>query len=108
MFLFLLVMSDQDEDKQFHGPHYLEDFDFYPYNMEEFALLDQAAQLQYALDLKRDFKTKIDRLKRISFNEHQKKWKINDLYEWYYIHDGAACIITTHIFNYPVKLNGMH
>ncbi len=55
--------------RNFLGPHYLEDFDFFPYNTEEFALLDQAAQLQYALDLKREFKTKIDSLKRRTFNE---------------------------------------
>ncbi len=101
-------VHDNSEDEMFLGPHYLEDFDFYPYNTEEFVLLDQAAQLQYALDLKRDFKCKIDSLKKCAFNKLQKKWELNDLYEWYYIHDGAARIITTHIFSCPVKLNGMH
>ncbi len=44
----LVLLSEMDEyddaeDDQFLGPHYLEDFDFFPYNTTEFAMLDEAA-----------------------------------------------------------------
>ncbi len=43
-------MSD-DNDETFLGLSYLEDYDLFPYNTENFAQCDPAVQLQWCLDL---------------------------------------------------------
>ena len=109
-FVLLLVMDDNhsgsEDDDVFLGPNYLEDYDLYPYNTQNFSELDVAVQLQWCEELQSDVLAQIGRWKKRSFNAQQKKRKITDLYELYYIHVGAGCRIREAVLNPPVCFNG--
>ncbi len=100
-------MSD-DNDETFLGPSYLENYDLFPYNIENFAQCDPAVQLQWCLDLQCEVEQQIESLKKHQFNAPQKRRKLNDLYERYYVHVGAAGRIKDAIRNTATKFNGMH
>ncbi len=105
--VFVVEMSDVSEDI-FEGPSYLEEYDIFPYNTVDFAHCDPASQLQWSIRLQKETHDRIQSLKRRSFNERQKKCKLNELYEIFYVHVGAERKIREAIMHAAQKFNSLH